>query len=115
MDRAEYSYDGKSYYPCEEVLRIDTECRKRWNLSSLTGKLSPQPWSVTDECARKLHLRFKFDSEIITSCRLAFERAEKLIFNGEEVSLNTDGWFVDEDISTKTFIVHFSISYTCVL
>ena len=100
LDRAEYSYDGKSYYPCEEVLRIDTECRKRWNLSSLTGKLSPQPWSVTDECARKLHLRFKFDSEIITSCRLAFERAEKLIFNGEEVSLNTDGWFVDEDIST---------------
>ena len=100
LDRAEYSFDGSSYMPTDEILRIDTECRRHWKLSSLTGKLSPQPWSVTDECAHRLYLRFRFDSEIITDCRIAYERADKLRFNGEVVELKRDGWFVDEDIST---------------
>ena len=99
LDRAEYSFDGVSYMSADEILRIDTAARKHWGLTSLTGKLSPQPWSVTEEYAHRLYVRFKFQSDISTDCRLAFERAERIVFNGEEIDLTaTDGWYVDEDI-----------------
>ncbi|MBQ9113207.1 MAG: hypothetical protein IJY08_06470 [Clostridia bacterium] len=100
LDMAEYSLDGKVYMPREEILRIDTLCREKLGLCSLTGKLSPQPWSVTDECAHKLYLRFRFYSEKTADCRLAFERAERIWLNGGEVGLVSDGWYVDRDIRT---------------
>ena len=98
LDRAEYSLDGEHFEPCEEILHADTECRRHLGLGSLTGKLSPQPWSVTDECAHKVSLRFSFDSEIETPCRLSLERATRITFNGEDIPLNFDGYYVDEDI-----------------
>ena len=102
LDMAEYSFDGKEYKPAEEILHLDTECRKHWGLCSLTGKLSPQPWSIDDECGHTVYLRFRFNSDVAAQCRLAFERAEKIRLNGENIPVVREGWYVDEDISTVT-------------
>lgn len=99
LDRAEYSLDGKEYLPEEEILHVDTYFRNRLGLSRLTGKFSPQPWSVKDECAHTVYLRFSFYSEIETCCRLAFERVKSVKFNGEDVALSRVGYYVDKDIS----------------
>ncbi len=102
LDMAEYSFDKETYLPVTDIMRIDTECRKHWSQSSLTGKLSPQPWSVTDENPRRLYLRFRFDSDTEAKCRLAYERLENLWLNGEKVEIKREDWFVDEDISVLT-------------
>ena len=102
LDRAEYSLDGTHYEPAEEILHLDTLCRARLRLSSLTGKLSPQPWSVKDECAHTLYLRFTFDSEVELPCKLAYERAKRICMNGKEIPLCRTGFYVDEDISVVT-------------
>ena len=92
--------DGVNFEAAEEILRVDTECRRLCGLTSLTGKLSPQPWSVSDECPHKVYLRYRFASQIETDCRLAYERATRLVFNGQEIPPIPDGWYVDEDIKS---------------
>ena len=98
LDMAEYSFDGEKYFGEEEILRIDGAARKEFGLPSISGKVSPQPWSVCDDVKKKLFLRFSFDSKIETKAALAFEGAVSVSLNGEKADLSPIGYYVDKDI-----------------
>ena len=102
LDMAEYSHDGERFEGEEEIMRIDTVCRKLYSLPSIMGKSAAQPWSVKEDPEHELWLRFGFESEIEAECKLAFERAFEISFNGVPVDTTPDGCFVDEDIYTVT-------------
>ncbi len=98
LDIAEYSLDGEYWLPENEVLAIDTACRKRFSLPLIMGKSAPQPWVVNDDVSYDVYLRFQIESKAELNSHIAFERIEELAVNGEKVSLEADGWYVDEDI-----------------
>ena len=99
LDAAEHSFDGKSYFAEEEVLRIDTAAREKYGLPSIMGKLSYQPWTVENDEEREVFLRFGFDSTTETDVSLAFERVSEVEFNGKRVEITPCGYYVDEDIT----------------
>ncbi len=99
LDMAEYSFDGNEWYGKKEVLAIDAICRERFGLPSITGKTAVQPWCIEDDASYDVWLRFRVKSKIQASCKLAFEKAKKILLNGNEVLMERVGWYVDEDIS----------------
>ena len=100
LDIAEYSLDGKEYFPADEILSVDTKLRGVFGLPRLTGKFACQPWCYAEEDPHSVYLRFRFDSDLSAACRLAFETADELWLNGHKVEIEVDGWYVDEDIKT---------------
>lgn len=100
LDMAEYSHDGVNFEAEEEILRIDTVCRKLYSLPSIMGKAAAQPWSVTDDPEHELWLRFCFDSDIESDVSLAFERLCEIRFNGQNIDTTPTGSYVDMDIYT---------------
>ena len=86
--------------PADEILSADTKCRLELGLPRLTGKFACQPWYYTEEDPRRMFVRFKFNSTAELSCHLAFETADEILLNGEPVSLDANGWYVDKDIRT---------------
>lgn len=103
LDMAEYSLDGEDFRPTEELLRLDTACRKRLGWAPL-GRNAAQPWSIPEEpSTHTVHLKFTVGSEInYSGALLALETPEfaKILFNGENVSNETVGWYVDKAIKT---------------
>ena len=104
LDQAEYRLDtDEDFAPAEEILRLDNKCRGRLGMPERGGHIV-QPYvtgNVPPE--RTLTLRFTFESEIAFSgAKLALEDAEKakIVFNGESVPNETDGWFTDKAILT---------------
>ena len=63
-----------------------------------------QPWAMPSEAMRHtVTLRYKFFSEFdIYGARLALEDASvsEIVFNGEKISSETDGYFTDKAIET---------------
>lgn len=102
LDIADYSFDGKIFETDEEIFQIDTLLRKRFDLPSITGKSSFQPWSIKNDVEYPVWLRYNFESEIEKVCKLAYEKIDTLIFNGEKVDIIPDGSYVDDDIMTLT-------------
>lgn len=100
LDMAEYSTDGIRYFEKNEILQIDTICRKRFQLPSITGKSSKQPWCVRDDHEYAVWLRYEIESEVEVEPLLAAERLESACFNGQSVDLRPVGWYVDHDIHT---------------
>ena len=98
LDMAEYSFDGENYLPREEILRIDGAARQRFSLPLISGKVSPQPWSVRDDVKKTVYLRFSFESTDSFRAHLAFERAKSIRLNGEPVMLSPSSFYVDRDI-----------------
>lgn len=100
LDMPEWSEDGEHWKPREEMLRIDLALRKKYGWPKADGG-DAQPW-VIDEQKPELYpyLRFTFNSEVETDCKLAFEEAEQVWFNGVEVELVKDGYFTDKAIHT---------------
>lgn len=100
LDLCEYSWDKREWNPTEEMLRIDGKLRKQLHYPAADGQ-DVQPWKIPEEKPDKFpYLRFIFDSEIETDCRLAFEEATEITFNGKDVPVLPDGWFVDKAIKT---------------
>ena len=101
LDMAEYSFDGGEWQQCEELLRIDTACRKSLGWTPWSGG-SDQPWNLPAEAPdHRIALRFKIESEIdYTGAHLALETPEiaKIKFNGVDVPNNTVGYFIDKAI-----------------
>ena len=98
LDMAQCSVNGVDFSAEEEILRIDSACRKHFSLPPIVGKISPQPWTVKNDTEKTVSLRFSFYSESEVKAFLAFERAEKISLNGEPVSLEHAGYYVDRDI-----------------
>ncbi len=101
LDMPEWSMDGKSYEPREEMLRIDAELRKIYGYPAADGH-DVQPWKIKETEPDKFpYLRFTFDSDAdVSGCKFAYERATELSLNGEKVGLEPNGWFTDTDIYT---------------
>lgn len=105
LDTAEYSFDGGNWQPEEEILRIDTSCRKTLGWPSKVGN-GVQPWVTPQEPPRhRIAFRFEIFSE--TACDsvlLAVERPQVTVirWNGETVSSEPVGYYTDRDIRTVT-------------
>ncbi|MBQ9761185.1 MAG: hypothetical protein IJW16_07535 [Clostridia bacterium] len=100
LDMAEWSLDGKEFEPTEEILRIDSKLRAEYGYPKADGK-DVQPWCIPQEVIEHFPvLRFTVESEIEIACKLAYETAEEVILNGEQVEITRNGYFTDRHIYT---------------
>ncbi|MBQ8763506.1 MAG: hypothetical protein IJZ07_05325 [Clostridia bacterium] len=103
LDIAEFALDGGEFKTEEEILRLDNVCRKALGFVERGGHVA-QPWVLEPETIEHhITLRFNINSEIeYSGAELALEDAEKakIIFNGNEITNNITGWYVDKDIKT---------------
>lgn len=100
LDMAEYAFDDGEYQPTEEILRIGTLFRQKLGMPvDMT-----QPWVIPlEEPKNSVSLRFSINSEIeSTDISLALENPGQAVIklNGETVSSEVTGWYVDESIKT---------------
>ena len=103
LDMAEYALDGEDYHDREELLRVDTICRKKLGWSALHG-WSAQPYTIKDEAiTHTIKLRFVINSETrVYGARLAMENPEaaEIVWNGKLLSNKPNGYYVDRSIKT---------------
>ncbi len=100
LDMPEWSEDGKSWQPREEMLRIDRALREKYGLPKADGA-DVQPWVLCEtKAAMHPYLRFTFNSTVSAPCKLAFEEADEVWFNGAKVTLEKKGYFADKRIYT---------------
>ena len=101
LDMPEYSDDGVNYKPREEMLRIDKNLRYALHYPMADGR-DVQPWLIEKETITHFpYLKFEFDSEVTVPCRLAYEEASQVWFNGKEVDIKPDGgYFTDKSVRT---------------
>ena len=100
LDIAEYSIDGGEFMPKEELSRIDLALRNKYNYPLANG-CDTQPWVIGKETLFHYPtLKFTFESEISAPCKLAYEGVTEIVFNGEKVDVNVDGYFTDRHIYT---------------
>lgn len=105
LDMAEYALDDEEWQARDELLRVDTRCRKKlgWP-ENLSGTIAAQPWCIPDEPIRNtLHLRFRIHSEVrVFGAQLALEKPQlcRIVWNGKELSNKTRGYYVDRSIKT---------------
>ena len=103
IDRFEYALNDEPLEkPCE-ILRLDNLLRARVGLPARNGD-QVQPWLLKPEAPRgTIHLRARFQSEIdYNGALLAMEQPEnaRAFLNGEAISTQPTGFYVDEDIAT---------------
>ena len=102
LDQCEWSSDGKSYHPREEILRIDKSIREKFGYPLANGE-DVQPWCIPKKEANVfVWLRFEIDSEIEAECELGYERCCALWVNGEEIPVTDSGYYVDKAIHTAS-------------
>lgn len=100
LDMPYWSEDGIKYNEKEEILRIDLALRNKYSYPKADG-MDCQPWAIEEEKIDKFaYLKFVFDSQVACPCRLAFEEAEEVIFNGQNVPIEKTGYFTDKRIYT---------------
>lgn len=103
LDIAEYALDGEEFRSQEEILRADSECRRRLGWEPWGGSAN-QPWCLPAvKPEHTITLRFKIYSEIeVSDASLALEMAEatQITFNGVSVPSVVTGYFTDKSIKT---------------
>lgn len=104
LDRAGYSVDGGEWEEPLDVLKIDQILRRKTGQSLATGRFRPQPWRLKREDDKAVvSLRFRVNSLTdFEGAHLGLEYPEytEAFFNGEALSMEPDGYFVDRAIST---------------
>ncbi len=105
LDRATYALNGGEESEPLDVLKIDQAIIKKLTGKPYNRRTRPQPWQVPLDKDPKdeVLLTFRFDSEIeYDGAHLGLEYPEfsALTFNGENVPVNVDGYYVDEAIAT---------------
>lgn len=100
LDIAEYSFDGKEYYPKEEILRVDKKIREKLNFPLADGE-DIQPWAMEkEEIINCAYLRFTFESEFEAECMLCYEELTEATLNGVNIPVEKDGWYADKQLFT---------------
>ncbi|MBQ9880685.1 MAG: hypothetical protein IJM45_09665 [Clostridia bacterium] len=103
LDMADYKFDNGKKRGRDELLRLDNAIRDERGMEPRGGG-KIQPWVIAPEKIKhSLTLYFDVESEIeYSGARLAIERPETLeiVFNGEKISTEPDGWYVDKSIKT---------------
>ena len=75
LDMPEWSEDGESWNPREEMMRIDKALRAKYGLPKADGG-DVQPWVLNETSAALYpYLKFTFHSTVSVPCKLAFEEA----------------------------------------
>ena len=102
LDQGEYAFDEEEWQQSEELLRIDNLFRKKLGYPLRMEALA-QPWTQTEkeQISHCLKLRFDIFSQVEREkIFLAMEHPEKahIFWNGESVSSEAEGWYVDESI-----------------
>ena len=102
LDVAQYSLDDEPWSEKpEELLRIDTLCRRKFGWTPWGGSAN-QPWCIEKEPnAHRIRVRFRIESDIeVKDAKLALETPQdaKITFNGAPVSNAADGYYVDKSI-----------------
>ncbi len=100
LDMAKYSWDKSRWSDLDSVARIDMQIRSVLRYPAADG-VDVQPWVIKGEKPDKFpYLKFEFNSETQANCRLAFEEAVEVEFNGVNVDVVKNGWFTDKEIYT---------------
>jgi len=110
LDKACFALDDEAYAPEQELLLADRELRRRLNWPIHSADMI-QPWAKEEEGpSHRLRLRFSFESQVETSVQLALEDAPlaRIRLNGNAVTAEPQGWFVDKSIG----IVHLGLAKT---
>jgi len=101
LDMAGFALDNGEFEEIEEILRIDTIIRNRLNMPLRSFSMAQPYTRVHQTSSHKIKLRYTVVSEIsIDGLRLALEEREntQISWNGERVSNDKTGWYVDEKI-----------------
>lgn len=102
LDQASWKLDGGEWQPEEEVLRLETECRKICGYPLRTEAIA-QPWTIKEAKKAEHELQVKFtihsETEIKDAC-LALEESDttEIVFNGKQIVKKDLGYYVDECI-----------------
>lgn len=100
LDQCEWSSDGVTFEPREEILRIDKKIRQKYGYPLANGE-DVQPWCIPPKEPNVfVWLRFQIQSEIETPCEFGFEQLCEVFFNGERVEVQQNGYYVDKAIRT---------------
>ena len=103
LDMAQYALNGGPMQGEEELLRLDNEARRALGIP-VRRKEVVQPYLLAPEDATdRLTLRFVIPSEIpLSGAKLALEVPQQasIVFNGQSVPPQDDGWYVDRSIRT---------------
>lgn len=101
LDMAQYKLNDGEWQDEEEILRLDTECRRKLGWPRMSGRMV-QPWVIpAAEIVDFVTLRYTIESEIdVKAPVLAVERANdvKITLNGQAVTAKPDGYYVDRYI-----------------
>ena len=97
LDMAEWKLDEEPWHSEEELLRIDRSCRRRLGYP-MRGTIQPWTLPCTEE-KHDLRLRFTIRSKIeLSGLWLGSEAGADILWNGEAVPPNSDGFYVDRAI-----------------
>ncbi|WP_251546385.1 glycosyl hydrolase [Pumilibacter intestinalis] len=100
LDMPEWSRDGERFMPREEILRIDRIVRSELGYPAADG-CDVQPWRLSAiEPCEFVWLRYTIESETAVPCMLGYEYADSVRFNGKDIPVAKDGWYVDKEIYT---------------
>lgn len=104
LDKFEYALDGEAYKPVCELLRMDNILRERLGYP-LRSECMEQPYIRNRQDIRdhELHLKITISSVInLSDCLLALEEPEFYTgtWNGQELSMETTGYYVDRALQT---------------
>lgn len=101
LDTARYALDSEPLSEREEeVLRIDTACRRKLSWPQMSGHMV-QPWLTPEgKIEHFVKLRYVIPSEIEFCADLAIEKpdAVKVTLNGKDVDAAPNGYFADRYI-----------------
>ncbi|MBR5528079.1 MAG: hypothetical protein IKV97_03680 [Clostridia bacterium] len=102
LDMADYKLNDGEWQGEEEMLRLDTACRKALGWPQMGGRMV-QPWLTPEpEITNFVTLRYNINSEIeVKEPFLAVEKADKVkvFLNGKEVISSPCGYYVDRHIA----------------
>ena len=105
LDYAEYSFNGKDFFPKKNILKIDCEYRNKLGIPFRWNYDRAQPWrsrAAEELCPDKyLYLRFRIQSEIeYNGALLALEGLDRteVLFNSERIDVIDQGFYVDKSI-----------------
>ena len=105
LDKAEVALNDEPYRPSQELLRADNELRQELGWP-LRRDATAQPWAVPPiKPEHTVHLRFTVFSTVnVPDVKLALEDREvaSIYYNGELITAEPDGWYVDKAIKTVT-------------
>ena len=100
LDMAQWSENGETFFPMDEIRIIDSALRKKYGYPKATGQ-DLQPWCIAREnCNQSVWLKFRVNTAFDVHTRLAYEAAETIWVDGKEIAKTVNGYYTDRMIVT---------------